>query len=339
MSSTEIEQIVAQRVTNAIEVISIYEIKTRVTRDSMDWVIRQEAKVIKNANNKRIWESEHGEILAGSKTKDVKWLGHTLLGRATRKGMLENYPTVTSVSYITLVHALPLVAKQKPVVTYFRCGAQGNFKTLGRHLEEIHVTWAQFWKKPDKMANGHEDTKSDSDVMLIELIKDNDGELGENNKVLGEDEFEGDHFDKFPTRSELAYHKYLMSAPLPSMIVSNPIIVEGNPLNLKIPCNIRHVHIGRAYIDLDSPLNRMSRGCYNWIMTTRREPKKDSKSPNGINNFTGRVRGMPIFVGNFTYASDFMIVEEINSVIDPRMSPVGLGKPFVELSNMTYDSH
>ncbi|GKB84769.1 hypothetical protein Tco_0957041 [Tanacetum coccineum] len=30
-------------------------------------------------------------------------------------------------------------------------------RSLGRHLEEIHVTWAQFWKKPDKMANGHED--------------------------------------------------------------------------------------------------------------------------------------------------------------------------------------
>ncbi|GKC43430.1 hypothetical protein Tco_1061152 [Tanacetum coccineum] len=177
-----------------------------------------------------------------------------------------------------------------------------------------------------------------SDVMLIELIKDNDGELGKNNNDLREDEFKGDHFDKFPTRSELAYHKYLISAPLPSMIVSNPIIVEGNPLNLKIPCNIGHVHIRRAYIDIDSPLNIIGRGCYNWIMTTRLEPRKDSKSPSGINNFTGRVKGMPIFVGNFTNASDFMIVEDISSVIDPKMSPVVLGKPFVEPSNMTYDS-
>ncbi|GKA58272.1 hypothetical protein Tco_0757460 [Tanacetum coccineum] len=46
---------------------------------------------------------------------------------------------------------------------------------------------------------------------------------------------------------------------------------------------------------------------------------------------------MPIFVGNLTYALDFMIVEDISSVIDPRMSPIILGKPFVELSNMTYD--
>ncbi|GKD99747.1 hypothetical protein Tco_1387731 [Tanacetum coccineum] len=29
--------------------------------------------------------------------------------------------------------------------------------TFRRHLEEIHVTWAQFWKKSDKMAIRHED--------------------------------------------------------------------------------------------------------------------------------------------------------------------------------------
>ncbi|GJW17544.1 hypothetical protein Tco_0024980 [Tanacetum coccineum] len=152
---------------------------------------------------------------------------------------------------------------------------------------------------------------NDSDVMLIKLIKNTDDlseeELDDNDDVLGEEEFEGDHFDKFPMRSELTYHRYLMSASFPSMIVSNPIIVEGNPLNLKIPCNIGHAHVGRAYIDLDSPLNIMSRSCYNWIITTPLEPRKDSKSPSGINNFTGRVRGMPIFVRNSTNVSDFMI--------------------------------
>ncbi|GJR13367.1 RNA-directed DNA polymerase, eukaryota, reverse transcriptase zinc-binding domain protein [Tanacetum coccineum] len=34
---------------------------------------------------------------------------------------------------------------------------------LGRHLEEIHVTWAQFWKKPDKMAIWHEDGLKNQD--------------------------------------------------------------------------------------------------------------------------------------------------------------------------------
>ncbi|GJU17958.1 hypothetical protein Tco_1145924 [Tanacetum coccineum] len=47
---------------------------------------------------------------------------------------------------------------------------------------------------------------------------------------------------------------------------------------------------------------------------------------------------MHIFIGNFTYVSDFMIIKDISLVIDPRVSHVVLGKPFVELSGMTYDS-
>nr|GEV24472.1 protein kinase-like domain, concanavalin A-like lectin/glucanase domain protein [Tanacetum cinerariifolium] len=181
----------------------------------------------------------------------------------------------------------------------------------------------------------------DNDVMLIELIKDDeypsDDELNEDDDV-GKEEFEGNHFNKFPTCSELAYHKYLMHDLYLSEIVRDPIIKRGNPSNLKIPCNIGHVHIERANIDLDSPLNIMSRSCYNWIMTTHLAPRKNPKSPNELNNFTGRVKGMHIFLGNFTYVSDFMIIEDISSVIDPRVSHVVLGKPFVELSDMTYDS-
>ncbi|GJY89802.1 retrovirus-related pol polyprotein from transposon TNT 1-94 [Tanacetum coccineum] len=47
---------------------------------------------------------------------------------------------------------------------------------------------------------------------------------------------------------------------------------------------------------------------------------------------------MHVFIGNFTYIVDFMIVEDISTIIDPRLSQVVLGKPFVKISNMTYDS-
>ncbi|GKD14226.1 hypothetical protein Tco_1198633 [Tanacetum coccineum] len=46
---------------------------------------------------------------------------------------------------------------------------------------------------------------------------------------------------------------------------------------------------------------------------------------------------MHVFVGNFTYVVDFMIVEDISSIIDPRLSHVVLGRPFIEISNMTHD--
>ncbi|GJZ82538.1 hypothetical protein Tco_0647711 [Tanacetum coccineum] len=46
---------------------------------------------------------------------------------------------------------------------------------------------------------------------------------------------------------------------------------------------------------------------------------------------------MYVFVGNFTYVVDFMIVEDISSIIDPRLSQVVLGRPFIEISNMTHN--
>ncbi|GJS61280.1 hypothetical protein Tco_0656064 [Tanacetum coccineum] len=44
---------------------------------------------------------------------------------------------------------------------------------------------------------------------------------------------------------------------------------------------------------------------------------------------------MHVFIGNFTYIVDFMIVEDISSIIDPRLWQVVLGRPFVEISNIT----
>ncbi|GKE98061.1 hypothetical protein Tco_0021412 [Tanacetum coccineum] len=100
-----------------------------------------------------------------------------------------------------------------------------------------------------------------------------------------------------------------MCTLIPSLFLRNPIIIGGNPSNLKIPCNIGHVE--KAYIDLNSHINVMTRMQYNWIMRKQLEPKEDPK--------------------------DFMIVEDISSVVDPRLSQVVLGKSFVEISNMTRD--
>ncbi|GJZ85278.1 MAK10-like protein [Tanacetum coccineum] len=143
-----------------------------------------------------------------------------------------------------------------------------------------------------------------------------------------------EYFDTFSTRDELTYHRYLMSGPIPSIFLRNPIITEGCPYNLKIPCNIGHVHIKKAYIDLNSPLNIITRMMYNWIMRRKLDPRENAS---GISNFTERIKGMHVFVGNFTYVIDFMIVDDISSIIDPRLSQVVLGGAFVEISNMTYD--
>ncbi|GJZ68230.1 hypothetical protein Tco_0631470 [Tanacetum coccineum] len=82
--------------------------------------------------------------------------------------------------------------------------------------------------------------EEDGDVMFIEIIPMDDNIRKEEPEAEGQ---EVEYFDIFPTRSELAYHKYLMCGPIPSIFLRNPIIMEGCPSNLKIPCNIGHVHV------------------------------------------------------------------------------------------------
>ncbi|GKA62022.1 hypothetical protein Tco_0761541 [Tanacetum coccineum] len=178
--------------------------------------------------------------------------------------------------------------------------------------------------------------EDDGEGMFIEIIRDDDEPRNEGERVPTEEPIVK-YFDTFLTRDELTYHKYLMSGPIPSIFLRNPIIMEGCPHNLKIPCNIRHVHIKKAYIDLNSPLNIMTRMMYNWIMRRKLDHRDDANG--GICNFTGRIKGMHVFIENFTYVVDFMIVKDISSIIDPRLSQVVLGKPFIEISNMTHDPH
>ncbi|GJR84310.1 retrotransposon ORF1, partial [Tanacetum coccineum] len=174
--------------------------------------------------------------------------------------------------------------------------------------------------------------EEDGYVMFIEIVPKDDNSRKEEPEA-GEQEVE--YFDIFPTRSELVYHKYLMYGPIPLIFLRKPIIIKGCPSNLKIPCNIGHVHVEKAYVDLNSPLNIMTRIMYNWIMRRKLDPRENANR--GVSNFIGRIKGMHVFVGNFTYIVDFMIIEDISSIIDPRLSQVVLGKPFMEISNMTHD--
>nr|GEU73312.1 MAK10-like protein [Tanacetum cinerariifolium] len=178
----------------------------------------------------------------------------------------------------------------------------------------------------------------DGEIMFIELIRKNDDSSKGEPKEEGSTTTEGvgaEYFNAFPTRSELAYHKYLMCSPIPLIFLKNLIIMEGCPSNLNIPCNIGHVHVEKAYIDPNFPLNIMTRMMYNWIMRRKLNPRKNSNRR--VSNFTGRIKGMYVFIGNFTYIVDFIIVEDISSIIDHRLSQVVLGKPFVKISNMTHD--
>ncbi|GJU67252.1 ribosomal protein L16 [Tanacetum coccineum] len=47
--------------------------------------------------------------------------------------------------------------------------------------------------------------------------------------------------------------------------------------------------------------------------------------------------GLEVFVGNFTYECDFVIVEDITSVIDHYLGGMVLGKPFVKETGLVYN--
>lgn len=146
-----------------------------------------------------------------------------------------------------------------------------------------------------------------------------------------------EYFNLYPTKEEIAYYNNLIDNPRPPFIKIDPKIKRGDPKNTKIPCMIGYKYVGNAYIDFKSPINIMSSNVYNDIVKTRLEPRKDPKYPGGVCNFVGRIKGLHVFVGDFTYITDFMIVEDMVNVIDCRLSQVVFGKPFVDESRLVYD--
>ncbi|GJX61347.1 MAK10-like protein [Tanacetum coccineum] len=66
-------------------------------------------------------------------------------------------------------------------------------------------------------------------------------------------------------------------------------------------------------------------------------PRRKPSNPRKICNFMGRVKGLKVFVGNFTYECDFMVLEDTTSVIDHDLGSVIFGKPFIEATGLVYD--
>ncbi|GKC27149.1 hypothetical protein Tco_1034443 [Tanacetum coccineum] len=84
-----------------------------------------------------------------------------------------------------------------------------------------------------------------------------------------------------------------------------------------------------AYIDLDSPTNIMSLACYNAIRNQEYEFRGQ--------NFVEIGRHMHIFVGNMSYVVDFTILKNVEANINPSLSHVVFGWPFVEITKLILD--
>ncbi|GKB02376.1 hypothetical protein Tco_0830465 [Tanacetum coccineum] len=81
----------------------------------------------------------------------------------------------------------------------------------------------------------------------------------------------------------------------------------------------------------------MSRAYYNNIKEKPFQARRNPYQPYKFCNFVGGAKNMHIYVGCFIYVVDFMILEDLGSIIDIGLSEVVLGKPFAQTSKLTYD--
>ncbi|GJY58393.1 protein kinase-like domain, concanavalin A-like lectin/glucanase domain protein [Tanacetum coccineum] len=150
-----------------------------------------------------------------------------------------------------------------------------------------------------------------------------------------EEEDDPEYFDTFPMIKELSYHDWLLkNLWLPWV---NAKVKMGNLDNIKISCMVGQFHKRQGYIDPVSPINVMSRLNYYWIINEGLKSRKKPSNPEKISNFVGRVKGLKVFVGNFTYECDFVMLEDTTSVIEHYLGGMILGKPFVKEIGLVYD--
>ncbi|GKE89368.1 hypothetical protein Tco_1566843, partial [Tanacetum coccineum] len=143
--------------------------------------------------------------------------------------------------------------------------------------------------------------------------------------------------DMFPTEEELAYHKGMLGQPCPPFSTLGPKIRRCDPWSLKIPYVIGTIYTSHAYIDLQSPVNIMSRAYYNKIREKYFQARRNPYQPYKFCNFVGRAKNVHIFIGSFAYIMDFMILEDLGNIIDSSLSEVVLGKPFAQATKLAYD--
>jgi hypothetical protein len=127
-------------------------------------------------------------------------------------------------------------------------GSEVKDPSSSKHVHFVNVVTI---KPPNRSSD-------EDDEDRVEVESDPKEEHG-NDEEKRVEEVDDDYFDKFPTVEELAYHKYLLHDLRLFFIRRIPIIAHDNPRNINIPCNIGHLHVWKAYIDLNSPINIMTR--------------------------------------------------------------------------------
>ncbi|GJS66234.1 protein kinase-like domain, concanavalin A-like lectin/glucanase domain protein [Tanacetum coccineum] len=185
---------------------------------------------------------------------------------------------------------------------------------------------------------GKEGDGMETDMKVEEVIEEEESEFEtdeEVEEVFEEEEEDEDEesFNSFPTMMELLHHEWLLKHPRPPWVRAK--VRAGSPNNIKISCMVGHIFKRHAYIDLESPINIMSRHQYNQIMTYGLRSRQKSSKPDKI-HFVGRVKRIKVFIGSLTYECDFVILEDTSSIIDRHLGEMVFGKPFIDEIGLVY---
>ncbi|GJS04516.1 putative reverse transcriptase domain-containing protein [Tanacetum coccineum] len=155
MSFAEFEQIIAQRVANAIETIVIYETKTRMARESTNQIKQQEGKIAEDTNDKRKWKDDHKGSSSQQQNKEPKVIKAHAVGPSNKKGYAGKQPLCNKCMFhhtglcagkvgnckrlghqtrhcrtpVLRVKQSPSATKQKAKVICYKCGILGHFKS------------------------------------------------------------------------------------------------------------------------------------------------------------------------------------------------------------------
>ncbi|GJY71032.1 protein kinase-like domain, concanavalin A-like lectin/glucanase domain protein [Tanacetum coccineum] len=193
------------------------------------------------------------------------------------------------------------------------------------------------------MVKGKEEVKEkdemETDMEVEEAIEEEESKFktDEVEEIFEEEEEDEDdeNFNSFPTMKELSHHEWLLNNPRPPWVKAK--VRAGSPNNIKISCMVGYIFKRHTYIDLESPINIMSRRQYNKIMTYGLRSRQNPSNPNKISNFVGRIRGIKIFIGSFAYECDFMILEDTTNIIDHHLGEMVFGRPFIEETGLVYN--
>ncbi|GJY35236.1 putative reverse transcriptase domain-containing protein [Tanacetum coccineum] len=199
MTSAEIDQIVAQRVTDAIEAIAVYEAKIRMVHDSMNQVVRQGTTVEKNTNNKRKFENQPNDNHVPQQPPFKKpCVARAYTIRANEKkayaGNLAYYnkcklhhvgpctmkcSNCKKVGHITrdcktsvaTMNQRAHVANPKATITCYECGRLGHFRDECQKLRnqnQVNQTWKEKARRNSSVfANHHAVIACDEKIVRI----------------------------------------------------------------------------------------------------------------------------------------------------------------------------